>query len=47
MATKNNNDMTLERTLWETAESMRAKGNRLFAFEGVGVVGGVGRGVAG
>lgn len=28
MATKNNNDMTLERTLWETAESMRAKGNQ-------------------
>lgn len=28
MATKNNNDMTLERTLWETAESMRVKGNQ-------------------
>lgn len=28
MATKNNNDMTLEQPLWETAESMRAKGNQ-------------------
>ena len=28
MASKKGDEMTLERTLWETAESMRAKGNQ-------------------
>ena len=28
MATDKGDEMTLERTLWETAESMRAKGNQ-------------------